>query len=651
MLHRKQHLNITAKFIVYFVAVSIVPLIAVGCGGYFLARNLVEEEAANYTQELVRNHAEYVDLQLIQIEGLLANIASVEEITNALENAESEMSTFDYLATQARIGYTLNSYLNLQGLVSIDIFNQQGVHFHVGDTLDVTEINSEVQASIIEAVGADNQPVTWLGLEDNINVNSSYQKVITAVRPISYINQQTFEEEILAYILVNYDPGSLYHRIGVLDTEIHGDFIIVDGQNQLIHHPNHDLIGSTVNSVLIESFQERSGMVIENIDDQDMVISYAYSERSDWIIMNMIPRRSFTQKTASIGFTTFGIVLITLLLGGVVSWIYNRDIVAPIREITSAFQNAQTNTTLDRPPLVRESNDEIGELVQWFNLFMDNLQAKANEEEALRHMQKLESLGVLAGGIAHDFNNLLVGMLAQTSLAIRKLPAEHAAISHIRKAEKAAERAAELTQQMLAYSGRGHFEIQSLNINSLISENMFLLQAALPKQVTLQTQLLPTLPTISGDRGQIQQVIMNLILNGAEAVGGNVGFVQVRTDLVHLTEALIARQQYTPINSGLQAGTYVMFQVQDDGCGMDEGTVHKIFDPFFTTKFTGRGLGLAAVLGIIQGHHGSIFVESVEGEGTTITVYFPMGEGTPQTNEVDGAQLEETQLSYQNKSE
>ncbi|NKQ34281.1 MAG: tetratricopeptide repeat protein [Chloroflexi bacterium] len=247
----------------------------------------------------------------------------------------------------------------------------------------------------------------------------------------------------------------------------------------------------------------------------------------------------------------------------------------------------------------------------------DRLKAEA----ALRQAQKLESLGILAGGIAHDFNNLLVAMLGQTYLALAKLPPESSAQPHVEKAALAAEQAADLTRQMLAFSGKGQFHIQPINMNKLIETNLHLFQTAAPKNVRLRSQLADSLPLIEADAGQMQQVVMNLIINGAEAIGERPGTVWIRTSEQEIT----ADNPPTPHFAGdpLKPGRYIRLEVEDDGAGMDVATLEKIFDPFFTTKDLGHGLGLAAVLGIVRGHQGCIQVSSQAGEGTTFTLFFP----------------------------
>ncbi|MEZ4645382.1 MAG: PAS domain S-box protein [Chloroflexota bacterium] len=246
-------------------------------------------------------------------------------------------------------------------------------------------------------------------------------------------------------------------------------------------------------------------------------------------------------------------------------------------------------------------------------------------EEALRQAQKTESLGVLAGGVAHDFNNLLVAMLGQTSLALAKLRPESPARAHVEKAVHAAERAADLTRQMLDYSGRGHFEKRLIDLNHLITENLHLFQASLPKNVTWHAELAEALPPIQVDPGQMQQVIMNLIINGAQAIGDVPGIVMVVTGLQTVEGADVRYEHYT--GQKLASGQYVTLEVHDNGRGMDIETLPKIFDPFFTTKETGRGLGLAAVLGIVRGHHGGLYVYSEINRGTTFKLLFPVGVG------------------------
>jgi PAS domain S-box-containing protein len=241
-------------------------------------------------------------------------------------------------------------------------------------------------------------------------------------------------------------------------------------------------------------------------------------------------------------------------------------------------------------------------------LITDITYRKRNEEH-LREVAKLESLGVLAGGIAHDFNNLLVGVMGNASLALDEIPAGSPARSMIQGVIDASERAANLVRQLLAYSGRGRFTIGPVDLSRLIVESKNLIRASIPKTAELRFELAEGAPAVEGDASQLQQVVMNLAVNGGEALGERPGTVVLRT--------AAERDQ--------RGCELVRLEVEDDGCGMDAATREKIFDPFFTTKFTGRGLGLAAVHGIVRAHKGTVEVSTTPGQGSKFTVRFPAG--------------------------
>jgi PAS domain S-box-containing protein len=262
-----------------------------------------------------------------------------------------------------------------------------------------------------------------------------------------------------------------------------------------------------------------------------------------------------------------------------------------------------------------------GALVGASHVARDITERRAFEQQ-MRQAQRLESLGVLAGGIAHDFNNLLTGIIGNASLAAETLADAHAARGYLAELTLSAERAADLTRQLLAYSGRCQFVVGPVNVSDVVAEISTLVKASIPKTVDVRLELERRIPPIEADRSQIQQLAMNLVINGAEAIGEDrPGRVVVKTgadwlDGDFLRAAFPAAQ--------IEAGNYVFIQVEDDGCGMDEQTRARIFDPFFTTKLTGRGLGLAAAMGIVKAHNGAIRVATAAGKGTAFKVIFPV---------------------------
>lgn len=241
-------------------------------------------------------------------------------------------------------------------------------------------------------------------------------------------------------------------------------------------------------------------------------------------------------------------------------------------------------------------------------------------ERRLQQSQRLESLGVMAGGIAHDFNNILMAVLGHADLALSDLPASSPGRENLKEIVQASRKAAELCRQMLAYSGHGQSELTPLDLGTLVSDMVQLLRTAIPKKILFNLNLEKNLPRVEGDTGQLTQVVMNLVINAAEAIGERSGVITVSTGAMECTEEYLAD---TYLDERLAPGLYVTLEVSDTGRGMDAKTRGSLFEPFFTTKFTGRGLGLSAVLGIVRAHRGAIKVYSEVDRGTTFKLALP----------------------------
>ncbi|MBP7586034.1 MAG: PAS domain S-box protein [Spirochaetes bacterium] len=281
---------------------------------------------------------------------------------------------------------------------------------------------------------------------------------------------------------------------------------------------------------------------------------------------------------------------------------------------------------------------EGGKFQGIIGVFTDISWKKRAEEERLSmerrllHAQKLESLGILAGGIAHDFNNLLMAIMGNLELASTHMKDPSPELRHLGDAEKASQRAAELVRQMLAYSGSGSFIARKINLSDMVMEIADLLKTSISRKASFAMRLQRPLVPILADPAQVQQIVMNLIVNSSEALPDSGGTIHISTGEIFCDEDCLLSSY---LEEKPRPGRFAFLEVEDTGCGMDGDTLGKLFDPFFTTKFTGRGLGMAAVLGIVRSHGGAIMVRSGPGEGTTIRVLFPV-------SDLDSAFEEET---------
>jgi len=273
-------------------------------------------------------------------------------------------------------------------------------------------------------------------------------------------------------------------------------------------------------------------------------------------------------------------------------------------------------------------SDEDGK----FAVVARDLRKEQELQHQMEHVDRLESLGVLAGGIAHDFNNILTAVIGNAGMAMRLLDNGSPVQKYLQKIEDSSLQAAELCNQMLAYSGKGKFVIQSVNLSNLVTRMTSLLEVSIAKHAVLQLRLCKSLPAVDADSTQLQQILMNLVINASEAIDKCNGTIVISTGTMVVGKSDLQSSIHHP---DIEPGYYAYIEVSDNGCGMDEEVMKKIFDPFFTTKFTGRGLGMSAVLGIVQGHNGLLQVNSERGCGTTFRVAFPvsMSESTYKIDE------------------
>jgi PAS domain S-box-containing protein len=241
-------------------------------------------------------------------------------------------------------------------------------------------------------------------------------------------------------------------------------------------------------------------------------------------------------------------------------------------------------------------------------------------EQQLLHTQKMESLGVLASGIAHDFNNIMMAIIGNADLALMRLQQESPVRDNLNRIVQSASRATDLSKQMLAYSGKGKFKVENIDLNHLLEEMLNMLEVSISSKVLLRFKLHHHLPMVEADVSQISQVIVNLVINASEAIGDVSGVITISTGFMDCDHSYL---NDICADENLTGGQYVYLEIADTGCGIDHETLAKVFDPFFSTKFLGRGLGMSVVQGIIRGHRGAIKVSSEPQKGTTFTILLP----------------------------
>jgi signal transduction histidine kinase/ActR/RegA family two-component response regulator len=291
-------------------------------------------------------------------------------------------------------------------------------------------------------------------------------------------------------------------------------------------------------------------------------------------------------------------------------------------EIIQDINNQNLTFDFIKIPMYNHDNQPKGLLVVGREItdILNSLEEKKNIEAKALKAQKLESLGILAGGVAHDFNNLLTVILGYTDLALHMISPGEPVFNNLKEIENSSKRAADLCKQMLAYSGKGKFFVQPVNLNIMLKGLNSLINSTVNKKITLNYQLCKELKLIEADTNQIQQLIMNLLLNANEAIDEIAGKISIETDNILCTKDFLNGFEFT---SNLTDKECILFKITDTGSGISQDILDKIFDPFFTTRGTGRGLGLPAVMGIVKSHNGAIKIESDTNKGTTVMILFP----------------------------
>ncbi len=405
-------LSLTIKFIIFLHLASIIPILIVGLSAYEVARSTLHDELRRSTNQLVQQQQEYLELQLNQIESLITNIASVEAIIQALAEEPDPDDSYTRLATQARIGYILDGYSYLRGLVSIDIFTLGGSHYHVGDTLDGSQIRNDVRDRLVLRARSLGPSEVWSGIEQNVNAASSTERVLTVVRLISVTDRGSTMTRPVAALLVNYDLDYLYKHFHRIDLGAGGLLIVVDNEQHIVYHPDEQMIGSQLSNALTQRLQQPQDDFTASIDNEELLVSYAQLSRQGWFVISLIPTSTLNARAASIS-TAMGIaLLVALTIAGLAAMMISYSVVRPLRQLTRRFQLYRADATGWQSPLVVRGNDEIAELTRWFNLFSESLQVRHKVEEQLCHQATHDALTGLPNRV--HFSEQLALILAKT---------------------------------------------------------------------------------------------------------------------------------------------------------------------------------------------------------------------------------------------
>jgi signal transduction histidine kinase len=641
-------LSITQKFIGYLILFSFIPLVVVGIVSYTTATDLLREETERHSTEVVNNHLDYLELQQKQIESLIANISGVETIRDNLQSESASADTFTRLSTQEQIGSILNGYINIEGLVSIDIFTIGGTHYSVGETLLTDNVREDVKERIfVEALRSDQQ-ISWIGIEDNTNADSKFPKVVTAATILTEFNDT--QQSPLALLIVNFDVNVFYNHLKTAYAGEDGFLLVIDNKGRLIYHPDKTRIGQTVDGAFLDQLSSSQTTLTATFENESMSISYVDSEQSGWIVVSLVPLETFSSKSVFIRNTTLLTLLISFLIVIIVAYIYNRDVVAPIRGLIARFKRLQDEPPNEQEHLEPRGHDEIGELIQWFNLFLDNLMERHRVQQEREQLiedlrvatQKAEESARLKSEflaiMSHELRTPLNAIEGFTSIMLGNMGVDlpPKAREMMARVSTNSRRLLELINDILDLSrleaGRMQLALQPMSPSSMADRWQTQLGGlAEQKQLTFEVYADPQLPRIMyGDEHALSKIVINLLGNAIKFTHqGKVSLALKRLD-----------------------DSQWIIEVRDTGIGIAPESHELIFEEFRQVDqsskrtYGGTGLGLAIVKRLVIAMGGSIVLQSELGKGSTFTITLPIRTAFPQGEAASKLEQTISELTY-----
>ena len=378
--------SLARSVIGYVMLIILVPLIGLGAFSYGISRSAVHEKVKSYTTELMTEKKNYLNLLMRDVESLLLSLSSQEDIRNVLQHSRDSIkqdNDYERLSTQAKIGYILSGYINLAGIISIDLFSSEDAHYHVGETLVTGKIQKSFKERIFAEASNASRSVIWMGIIDSIIANSEHPKVIAAVKIIWHLDAQTAEERPIGFLVISYDPV-VFHQSFQRKGQTGQIFRVIDQENRIISDPDIRQIGGSLDPPLAARIDSPSGLFHTRLEDQDTLVLYDRFEDSKWTLLSFIQTSQIDAQVRGIAQNTLLATVISIVLAVLFIIHFSKRVVVPIKDITERFKAIRDGSPESDLQLTTASRDEIGELVLWFNTFLKSLAEKRRTEAELR---------------------------------------------------------------------------------------------------------------------------------------------------------------------------------------------------------------------------------------------------------------------------